>query len=52
MLAAAVTEGGLAQYAVEHLDRTGLQAFADSVTEEVLEACVLLDTTKRHESSP
>ena len=52
MLAASVAEAGrTARYAADHIDLTGLPAFAESATEEVLEACALLDTTKKLESS-
>ena len=43
--------GRTARYAADHIDLTGLPAFAESVTEEVLEACSLLDTAKKLESS-
>ena len=53
MLAASVAEAGrTARYAAENLEGTGLLAFAESITEEVLEACAVLDTTRRLESTP
>ena len=52
MLAASVAEAArTAQYAVENLDATGLDFFASEATDEVLEACAVLDTTRKQESS-
>ena len=53
MLAASVAEAGrTAQYVVEHPENSGLRAFADKITQEVLDACAVLDSTKRLESTP